>query len=113
MNIDGRIDNAERREILYQLAVHYDLDTAECEALIDECISGDARHLRFDRIVRQVCEHLDVRQRTEIVRQLWSVALADADIHFLEEQYINRLSSLLGVPAEALNEAKRSHTLIH
>ncbi|PIX55755.1 MAG: hypothetical protein CO188_01385 [Zetaproteobacteria bacterium CG_4_9_14_3_um_filter_54_145] len=108
MGMDGRIDASERVEINFLLREHYGLTAVEGEALIEQCLSGDAENLRFNEIVEHINSNYDLEQRTRILQQIWQVALADGEIDFLEDQYINRLSGLLGVPVESLVSAKKT-----
>ena len=106
MGMDGRIDASERVEINFLLREHYGLTAVESDELIEQCISDDAAEVRFDKVVKHINTNYDIPQRTEILRQIWQVALADGEIDFLEDQYINRLSGLIGVPVESLVTAK-------
>jgi len=108
MSMDGRIDASERVEINFLMREHYGLTAVESEELIEQCVNGDVENMRFEAIVDQINANYDVPQKTNILRQVWQVALADGKIDFMEEQYINRLSGLLGVPVESLVSAKQS-----
>jgi len=117
MAMDGKLDASERVEINYLLREHYGLTAFESEELIEQCVSGQADDLRIDHIVKQIVGHYTLHQRTEMVRQIWQVALADGVVDFNEEQYINRLSGLLGLSTDQLTQAKQGHypasTIIH
>ncbi len=104
MSMDGKLDQRERDEIVKLLGEHYDQSPQESLALIEKATDSD---LKISDIVRRITSEFDVAQRTEILSQIWQVALADGEVDFLEEQYINRLSSLIKVPVEALAGAKQ------
>ena len=92
MSMDGKLDQREQDEIVKLLGEHYGQSRQESIALIEKATDSD---LKIGDIVRRITSEFDVRQRTEILSQIWQVALADGEVDFLEEQYINRLSSLL------------------
>ncbi len=106
MSMDGKIDAEERGEIVTLLGEQFSLSTAESTELIEQAANIERTDLGFDVVVKQVVEHFNVDERTAILAKLWRVAMADGDIDFLEEQYINRLSGLLSVPVSALSEMK-------
>ncbi|WP_227819467.1 tellurite resistance TerB family protein [Mariprofundus micogutta] len=106
MSMDGKIDENERGEIILMLADQFGLTADESESLIEQATDKERTDLCFAAVVEQVSEHFNVDERAAILAKLWRVAMADGDIDFLEEQYINRLSGLLSVPASALAEMK-------
>jgi len=104
MSMDGKLDQRERDEIVKLLGEHYGQSRLESMALIEKATDSD---LKISDIVRRITSEFDIQQRTEILSQIWQIALADGEVDFLEEQYINRLSSLIKVPVEALTQAKQ------
>jgi len=106
MSMDGKLDQREHNEIVKLLGEHYDQSPQESMDMIEKATASD---LKIDHIVRRITSEFDVQQRAEILGQIWQVALADGDVDFLEEQYINRLSGLIKVPVEALTQAKQHH----
>ncbi|OIO67488.1 MAG: hypothetical protein AUJ57_11295 [Zetaproteobacteria bacterium CG1_02_53_45] len=106
MTMDGKIDAQERATIVSSLGEQFGLSAQESDALIVQATDKERTDLRFSAVVEQIVEHFNVEERAAILAKLWRVAMADGNIDFLEEQYINRLSGLLGVPASALAEMK-------
>lgn len=106
MSMDGKIDEEERGEIVLLLADQFSLTAEESLNLIEQAQDADRTDLRIDKVVAQVVEHYNVDERAAMLAKLWRVAMADGDINFMEEQYINRISGLIGVPADALVELK-------
>jgi len=106
MSMDGKIDDEEHNEIVKVLGEHFNLSAEECEVLIEQAKDNERADLRIDKVVGQIVEHYNVDERAAILAKLWRVAMADGDIAFLEEQYINRISGLIGVPACSLTELK-------
>jgi len=106
MTMDGKIDAEEQAEIVKLLGEQFGLTAQESAELIEQATDAERTDLGFDVVVEQVVEHFNVDERAAILAKLWRVAMADGNIDFLEEQYINRLSGLVGVPASALSEMK-------
>ncbi len=106
MAMDGKLDACEQHEIIKLLGDQFGLDQQESLVLIEQANTSD---VRFNHIVHQITSEYDLNQRAEILGQIWQIALSDGEVDFLEEQYINRLSSLINVSPEALAEAKRHH----
>jgi len=106
MSMDSKIDAEEHAEIVKALGEQFSLSAEESEALIVQATDKERTDLRFSAVVEQIVEHFNVDERAAILAKLWRVAMADGNIDFLEEQYINRLSGLLGVPTSFLSEMK-------
>lgn len=106
MSMDGNIDDEEHAEIIKQLGTQFDLSVEESTNLIEQAKDTGRSDLRIDKVVEQIIDHYNVDERSAMLAKLWRVAMADGDIAFLEEQYINRISGLIGVPPDALSELK-------
>ncbi|MDX8388008.1 MAG: TerB family tellurite resistance protein [Ghiorsea sp.] len=106
MAMDKNADSDEYAEICRLLSQSFDLTEGESKELIEQALDTERKDLRFDRIVKQIESNHTVEERCAILSQIWKIAMADGDIDFLEEQYINRLSGLIGVPANHLNALK-------
>lgn len=107
MIIDGKVDDNEYSEIVDILQARFGMSAEECETLVEQAIADDAPVQHFEQMVEQLTVAYNIEQRTEILRALWRVANADGEVDFVEDQYINRLSSLIGVSTEALMDAKK------
>lgn len=103
MMVDGALDDEERKQICNMLADQFGLSGDESDALIQEASDST---IAFNKVVAQVVDNYNLEERTALLAKLWRVAMADGNISFLEEQYINRISGLIGVPPNALKELK-------
>ncbi len=103
MSIDGKIDDVERQQIVTMISEQFGLSSEESNDLIAQAIESD---LPSNLVVKSITDNYSAHERAAILARLWRVAIADGDIDFLEEQYINRTASLIDVPTEALNELK-------
>jgi len=106
MSMDGKIDDDEHAEIVKLLGEQFELTAEESSNLIEQAKDTSRSDLRIDKVVEQVVEQYNIEERTAMLAKLWRVAMADGNIAFLEEQYINRISGLIGVPPDALAELK-------
>ncbi|MFQ5518920.1 MAG: TerB family tellurite resistance protein [Mariprofundus sp.] len=113
MAMDGNIDAEERNAIVKLLGEHFSLSDDKSAELIDQATDEKRTDLSFNKIVEQIKAHYNVDERATILAKLWRVAMADGDINFLEEQYINRLSGLIGVPSELLSELKEKQETLY
>lgn len=106
MSIDGNLDNNERQEIITMIREQFGISADESTALIEQALDTECRELGIDLVVKKITESFSIEDRAAVLAKLWRVAIADGDIDFLEEQYINRIASLIGVPTSSLAELK-------
>ncbi len=106
MAMDGNVDEVEYGEVIRLLNENYNLSIEESKALVESAMDNERDDLHFSKVVAQIEKSFSVEERAKILKKVWSIALADGDVDFMEEQYINRLSGLIGVPAVMLNELK-------
>ena len=106
MSIDGNIDDKERQKLAELVSEQFDLPQADCTELIGQAMDDERSDLRIDLVVQQIVDSFSTDDRAAILAKLWRVALADGNIAFLEEQYINRIAALIGVSTSDLAELK-------
>ncbi len=106
MAMDGVMHEEQHNEIVKVLSNRFNLSAGESEDLIQQAKGKEGSELRFQNLVDQINREYDYDQRTNILQELWQVAIADGEINFKEDRYINRLSGLLGVSADCVSKAK-------
>ena len=106
MSIDGKIDDEERQKIAELVSEQFDLPQKESDELVGQAMDNERDDLRIHLVVETIKDSFSIDDRAAILAKLWRVALADGNIAFLEEQYINRIASLIGVPTSDLAELK-------
>ena len=106
MAMDGHVDEVEHSEVIRLLSHHYNLGESEARLLVEQAMDIEREDLHFSKVIAQIEKSFSVDERAKILKKIWSIALADGDINFMEEQYINRLSGLIGVPPSLLSELK-------
>jgi len=107
MAMDGIMGDEQQAEIRQLLQVRFSLTEEECNELIQQALDVSRTDLKISKIVKQIERQYSEEDRVKILEQLWSIALADGNVDFLEEQYINRLSALIGVPQNTLSDLKK------
>jgi uncharacterized tellurite resistance protein B-like protein len=94
--VDGQMKDEERNAIKGALQDHYDLDEASVDKLVREAALRDAEAVDFYRFT-QGLTRLDMDDRIEIIRMMWTVVFADAKNHELEDNMVWRIAELIGV----------------
>jgi uncharacterized tellurite resistance protein B-like protein len=94
--VDGTMDDKERQAIRGALMDHYDLDEASVDKLIREAARQDAEAVDFFKFTSGLTR-LDMDDRIEIIRMMWTVVFADRKNHELEDNMVWRIAELIGV----------------
>lgn len=94
--VDGSMSEAERKSIRGALMDHYDLDETSVDKLIREAAAQDAEAVDFYKFTSHLTR-LDMADRLEIIRMMWTVVFADRNNHELEDNMVWRVAELIGV----------------
>ncbi|MNL47396.1 Tellurite resistance protein TerB [compost metagenome] len=94
--VDGSMQEAERKAIRGALMDHYDIDEASVDRLIREAARRDAEAVDFYKFTSGLTQ-LDMEDRVEIIRMMWTVVFADRQNHELEDNMVWRIAELIGV----------------
>ena len=94
--VDGQMRDTERNAIKLALQDHYDLDEQSVDRLIKEAALRDAEAVDFYKFTAAITQ-LDMDDRIEIVRMMWTVVFADQKNHELEDNMVWRIAELIGV----------------
>ncbi|ATJ82698.1 TerB family tellurite resistance protein [Halomonas beimenensis] len=105
---DYRLEEAEEVRLGEILAERFDLPEGEVAALVRRARGETETAVDHHRFVRQVRDGCDYRERCELVRLMWSLALSDGHKDALEEHRIRRLAELLHVSHGDFIRAKLS-----
>ena len=90
------MQEAERTAIRGALMDHYDIDEASVDRLIREAARRDAEAVDFYKFTSGLTQ-LDMEDRVEIIRMMWTVVFADRQNHELEDNMVWRIAELIGV----------------
>jgi uncharacterized tellurite resistance protein B-like protein len=94
--VDGQMKDEERNAIKGALMDHYDMDEAAVDKLVREAALRDAEAVDFYKFTSGLTQ-LEMEDRIEIVRMMWTVVFADRKNHELEDNMVWRIAELIGV----------------
>ncbi|SMQ86055.1 Uncharacterized conserved protein, tellurite resistance protein B (TerB) family [Devosia lucknowensis] len=94
--VDGTMQDAERKAIRGALMDHYDLDEQAVDKLVREAARQDAESVDFYKFTSGLTL-LEMGDRIEIIRMMWTVVFADRRNHELEDNMVWRIAELIGV----------------
>ena len=103
---DENMDDAERRHIAAAIADYFSLSQAESEQIMQLADTHQEESVSLYEFTRQLKDGLERQERIEIIRLLWDVAWADAEIHKHEEHFIRKIADLLYVSHSDFIRAK-------
>jgi len=95
-SVDGQMKDEERKTIRRALVDHYELDEASVDRLIKEAALRDAEAVDFYRFTSALTA-LEMEDRIEIIRMMWTVVFSDNKNHELEDNMVWRVAELIGV----------------
>jgi uncharacterized tellurite resistance protein B-like protein len=94
--VDGTMQEAERQAIRGVLMDQYGLDEPSVDKLIREASRRDAEAVDFFSFTNGLTR-LEMDERIEIIRMMWTVVFADRKNHELEDNMVWRIAELIGV----------------
>lgn len=94
--VDGSMQESERLAIRGALMDHYDLNETSVDKLVREAARRDAESVDFYKFTSGLTQ-LDMGDRIEIIRMMWTVVFADRKNHELEDNMVWRIAELIGV----------------
>jgi len=106
MLMDGKLDDAEHRVIHSLLSKRFKLDDAEINALIERATNAADKAHDLYQFTSRIIKEYPIEERSDIIRELWRVAMADGHADAYEEQLIRRIADLIGVHHDQFIDAK-------
>jgi len=106
MQQDDHFDDAEHDAIIQGIQERFDLSEKDAEQHIKQ--ATDANHQASDlhQFTAPLIKAYSVHERTDIIRQLWLVAMADQHVDPYEEALIRKIADLIGVHHHQFIDAK-------
>src|SRR5690606_36378737 len=93
---------------------NHELDETAVDRLIKEAALRDAEAVDFYKFTSTLSS-LELEERLEVVRMMWSVVFADQSNHELEDNMVWRIAELIGVSSrdrtilrKQISEAKKT-----
>ena len=97
MRMDGKLDEAERSEIVLAVEKRFGLSQTEINALIEQASIEVEQALDLHQFTSTVVKSFSTAERQKILSELWSVAMADGRVDPYEEQLLRRMAELMGL----------------
>jgi uncharacterized tellurite resistance protein B-like protein len=88
----------EHSQIIDLLANHFELTSAEALELLNRAREANNKAVCLFDFTRSLHASLDADQKTEVIRLLWQVALADSKLDKYEDYLVRKVADLLFVP---------------
>lgn len=85
---------------------HFSLDGEEIQKLIDLAEAEREAATDYFQFTSLINASYRAEQKQQIIEQLWTVALADQELHRHEEHLVRKIAQLLHVPHQAFIAAK-------
>ncbi|NWF37542.1 TerB family tellurite resistance protein [Mariprofundus sp. NF] len=106
MRMDGKLDEAERSEIVLAIEKRFSLSKAEVHELIEVAAIETEQALDLHQFTSTVVKSFSTDERKEILSELWCVAMADGHVDPYEEQLLRRMAELMGLHHSQFIQAK-------
>lgn len=104
--IDEEFSDDERDHILKTLRERYSLSDADARELLE--VSTQTREQSVDiwQFTHQINKLCPVKEKIEIVEEVWRVVVADGGIHGNESHFMRKLGALLNLTRHQIVDAK-------
>jgi len=112
MRMDGKLDDAERSEIVWAVEKRFGISKAEVHELIEAAAIETEQALDLHQFTSTVVKSFSTAERKEILSDLWCVAMADGRVDPYEEQLLRRMAELMGLHHSEFIQAKLAAELM-
>ena len=96
--VDGVVHVSERQRLQRLLVESYGLPVAETDLLIAAAERREVEANDIQDLVDLVRRKVDAGGRARLVEMMWEMAYADGHLHEFEENLVERVAMMLGVP---------------
>lgn len=97
VSVDGAVTPAEKTRWIEELARRYDLPLDEARALAEAGRAAELETADLKTFTAGLAHRLSASERLDVVRSLWSIVLADGEVHEFEDNVVWRIADLLGI----------------
>lgn len=106
MMMDGRLDQDEHRVIFSLLNRRFNLSDEALGKLVERAKAEAEKAHDLFQFTSRIIKAYPIDERSDIIRELWRVAMADGHVDAYEEQLIRRIAELIGVQHKHFITAK-------
>lgn len=97
MEVDGIVREREKAKLKEIIHRRFEMGDTETRQLIDEAREKNHEAVDLYGFTSVLTRKFDQEGRQRIVRHLWEMVLADEEVHEFEDNFVWRVSELLGV----------------
>lgn len=104
--MDDVVESREREAIQRLLAGKFSLDTSMAEELLELAADKARQAISMQEFTRLLNENFTQKEKQQMVKMLWDVALSDGVIDKYEDMFVRQMADLLYVSHSHLVRAK-------
>ncbi len=105
-NADNDIDFRERNLILKKIKDSIDLSVLTEKEIFDVIQEESEKRVSFYDIINDINQHLDKKEKIDVLKMLWEIAYADKVLDVDEERIIRRSAEMLGIKPSIVLQTK-------
>tara|TARA_B100000427_G_scaffold210416_1_gene175401 strand:+ start:465 stop:890 length:426 start_codon:yes stop_codon:yes gene_type:complete len=105
-NADNDIDFRERNLILKKIKDSIDLSVLTEKEIFDVIQEESEKRVSFFDIINDINQHLDKKEKIDVLKMLWEIAYADKVLDVDEEKIIRRSAEMLGIKPSIVLQTK-------
>jgi uncharacterized tellurite resistance protein B-like protein len=109
MKKDNKLDMSEHDGVIRMISKRFGLSCEAAEKLLEEVILAESDGLHLNDLAQQVESHYHWIDLATLLDDIWCVTEGDEHSDHLEDDYVRRISSLLGMSNEPLMEPSQQH----
>ena len=95
--MDEDFETVERNRITELISRYFDLDSSECDALMEEAEKAASDSGQLYEFTRVVNDNYSLAERVELMELLWEVVYADGEVHDMETGLLRKIGGLIYV----------------
>ena len=95
---DAHVSSTEEAVILRAIKATFELTEEEADSVIATANRETDEAVSFYEFTRVINDQFSAEQKSELVKMLWEVAVADGHIDDYEDHYIRKIADLIYVP---------------
>ena len=95
--MDDDFENVERSRITELISRYFDLDSSECDILMEEAEKAARDSGQLYEFTRVINDTYSLEERVEVMELLWEVVYADGEVHDMETGLLRKIGGLIYV----------------
>tara|TARA_Y100001934_G_scaffold253053_1_gene317697 strand:+ start:361 stop:828 length:468 start_codon:yes stop_codon:yes gene_type:complete len=95
--MDDDFENVERSRITELISRYFDLDSSECDILMEDAEKAARDSGQLYEFTRVINDTYSLEERVELMELLWEVVYADGEVHDMETGLLRKIGGLIYV----------------